>query len=36
VQLRQQRSARWFHLGGHTPLPQTREIYDHVEVSDRK
>jgi hypothetical protein len=35
VQLRQQRSARWFHLAGHTPLPQTREIYDHVEISDR-
>ena len=35
VQLRQQRSARWFHLAGHTPLPQTREIYDHVDISDR-
>ncbi len=34
-QLRQQRSARWFHLAGHTPVPQTREIYDHVEISDR-
>ena len=35
VQLRQQRSARWFHLAGHTPFPSTREIYDHVEISDR-
>lgn len=35
VQLRQQRSARWFHLAGHTALPQTREIYDHVEISER-
>lgn len=35
VQLRQQRSARWFHLAGHTPFPQTREIYDHVEISAR-
>lgn len=32
VQLRQQRSARWFHLAGHTPLPGTREINDHVEI----
>jgi hypothetical protein len=33
VQLRQQRSARWFHLAGHTPLPHTREIYDHVDIA---
>lgn len=34
VQLRQQRSARWFHLAGHTPFPQTREIHDLVEISN--
>ena len=36
VQLRQQRSARWFQLGGHTLLPHTREIHDHVEISERR
>lgn len=35
VQLRRQRSARWFHLAGRTPFPQTREIHDHVEISER-
>ena len=35
VQLRKQRSARWFHLAGHTALPHTREIYDHVLISQR-
>lgn len=28
VQLRQQRSTRWFHLAGHTPWPQMRDIHD--------
>ena len=35
VQLRKQRSARWFQLAGHTPVPQTREIHDHVVFSQR-
>lgn len=35
VQLRKQRSARWFHLAGHTPVPHTREIHDYVVISER-
>ena len=35
VQLRTQRSVRWFHLAGHTPIPHTREIFDHVELTQR-
>ena len=35
VQLRKQRSARWFQLAGHTPVPHTREIHDHVVYSQR-
>ncbi len=35
LQLRKQRSARWFQLAGHTPVPQTREIHDHVVFSQR-
>ncbi len=35
MQLRQQRSARWFHLAGHTPLPHMRNIHDHVVVTAR-
>ena len=35
VQLRKQRSARWFQLAGHTPVPHTREIHDHVVYSHR-
>ena len=36
VQLRKQRSARWFQLAGHTPVPHTREIHDHVVYSQRR